>query len=241
MNRIIKNGVLKKRTEKGIEKKLYHMKLVGTDYLSEIIELQDAVVKNISNKEIFQPDSKEFFIEELKKGAKIIGVFSEEERERLVAYRFITLPKGDSMNLGMDLGLSPKELKRVGHLETTLVHPNYRGNGLQRKTLFVALDLFKYLGHNHICSTISPKNFHSLNNVMAGGLVIKNLKEKYGGKMRFILHRDLHDMTPKNYIKTIDIDDINIVKKERILEKGFEGFSAYKNNIGFAIKYGAVC
>lgn len=237
MSRIIKRGVLNKKTEDGYEKKEYLMKLIGMDYIPEVLDLQDTVVRNLNLSEIFQSDDKEFFKDELEKGGKIIGVFAEKE---LVAYRFITTPKGESMNLGVDLQLPKKEIHKVGHLETTIVHPDYRGNGLQRKTLVVALDIFKYLEYRHICSTISPKNYHSLKNVMSGGLVIKSLKDKYGGKLRFILHRDLMDSNPRQYKRTIAIDDVNIVRNEKILENGFEGYQTFKNRNSFAIRYGAI-
>ncbi len=235
MGNIIKKGLLNKRVQGGFENKKYHMKLIGEDHLSQILELQDIVIRNIKLPEIFQSDSKEFFKEELKKGGKIIGVFSEGE---LIAYRFITMPKGNAMNLGVDLGLPKKELDKVGHLETTIVHPDYRGNGLQRKTLFVALDIFDHLGYYHICSTISPKNYHSLKNVMAGGLVIKKLKDKYGGKLRYILHRNLKEDLLTQYKNNVDIDNVELVRRERLLEKGFVGYKALKKDIGFTVRYG---
>lgn len=231
----MERGILKKKTKDGYERKLYHMELIGENYLPEIIELQDVVVNNLNMSEIFQSDSEEFFKYELRKGGKIIGVFSEK---KLIAYRFITVPKTDSMNLGIDLALPKKELERVGHLETTIVHPDYRGNGLQRKTLYYALEIFNEMNCNHICSTISPKNYHSLRNVMSGGLVIKKLKEKYGGKMRYILHRDLKQTPRKEYDKIIDIDNVETVKRERILEQGFVGYQALKKAEGFAVRYG---
>ncbi len=235
MSRILRKGVLKKRIGNSYEKKEYVMELLGIDRIPEVIDLQNIVVQKLSFSEIFQPDSKEFIKQELVNGGKIIGVYSEDE---LVAYRFITIPKKRTMNLGEDLHISKKELQRVGHLESTIVHPDYRGNGLQRKTLKHALAIFDYLGYYHVCSTISPKNYHSLKNIMSGGLVIKKLKEKYGGKMRFILHRNLKNNQPKMYTKNILINDINILKEEKVLERGFEGYQAIKNDRGFAVTYG---
>ncbi len=235
MGKIIKKGIVKKKIHGRYENKEYQMKLIGQDYLPEIINLQDVVVKDLKTSEIFQADNREFFKNELKKGGKIIGVFTDND---LIAYRFITMPKGDSMNLGLDLELSKNELDKVGHLETTIVHPDFRGNGLQSKTLFVALDIFKYFEHYHICSTISPKNYHSLNNVMAGGLVIKRLKNKYGGKLRYILHRNLAEELKIDYLNNIDIDNVEILRRQKLLEKGFVGYKALKNDKGFSVRYG---
>lgn len=235
MEKRIERGILRKKTEHGFEEKEYQMHLIGKDHLSQIIRLQDIVVENLNLSDIFQSDSREFLKDELKKGGKVIGVFTEDD---LIAYRFITMPKGESMNLGVDLGLPKKMLERVGHLETTIVHPDYRGNGLQRKTLYHALEIFNELDYNHICSTISPENYHSLKNIMSGGLVIKKLKEKYGGKLRFVLHRDLHQYPKTQYHQVLEIDDVETVKRDKILEKGFVGYQTFKMNEGFSIRYG---
>ena len=36
-------------------------------------------------------------------------------------------------NLGMDINLPPEDLIKVAHIQAMAVHPDHRGNGLQRR------------------------------------------------------------------------------------------------------------
>src|SRR5690606_3348903 len=113
---------------------------------------------------------------EIKNGGKIIGVLNS--KDRLIAYRYISIPGIRNHNLGLDIGIPHEQLKKVIHLETTVVDPIYRGNGLQDLTLQIASKLVRKEGYRHLLCTVSPYNFYSLYNVMKNGLKIKALKKK---------------------------------------------------------------
>lgn len=243
---ILEKGVLKRKRGTHIEPKDYYMTFIDHNHMDAILELQDAVVKDLISHDIFEPDSFQFIQEELIKKAFIIGVFSEE---KLIAYRFITFPEGDAMNLGEDLNLPKEELRKVAHLETTIVHPEYRGNGLQRKTLEHGIEEIRRKGYRHLCTTISPKNYFSINNIMSASLVIKELKYKYGSKpdgsdakLRYILHRDLSEKVRQEYDKIIVFDNHSIEEQMNALKAGFVGFKVFpmeeKVAFGFHVKYG---
>ena len=58
---------------------------------------------------------------------------------RQVAGIFIaTYPGRGNENLGYDIGLSDPELSLVAHMDTIVVHPLYRGQGLQQKLTALA-------------------------------------------------------------------------------------------------------
>ena len=69
-------------------------------------------------------------------------------------------------------------------------HPDWRGNGLQRKLLEAALPLVRP-GIVGIGATVSPENQYSLNNALACGFVIADRREMYGGYDRYLLKKML--------------------------------------------------
>ena len=71
---------------------------------------------------------------------------------------------------------------------SAIVHPDYRGNGLQRKLLEAALGLLRP-GIVGIGATVSPENQYSLNNALASGFEIICRREMYGGYDRYLLKK----------------------------------------------------
>ena len=79
---------------------------------------------------------------------------------------------------------------RWANADSAIVHPDYRGNGLQRKLLEAALALLRP-GIVGIGATVSPENQYSLNNALASGFEIVCRREMYGGYDRYLLAKRL--------------------------------------------------
>ncbi|MBC8587197.1 hypothetical protein [Paratissierella segnis] len=210
----------------------YTIELIPKANLNEVIDLQLEVYEGIDNKEILYLDSYDEMYEDLKNGAKVIGV--RNNRGKLISYRYIGFPGKDSRNLGYDINLPKDELDSVVHLETTVVKPIYRGNNLQSLTLEIATELVKEEGYKHLLCTVSPYNFFSLYNVMKNGLKIKKLKKKYArteneeGMWRFILHRDLKNPY-SNPVDLVVSKWANLEKQKELIEDGYIGFEIFKD------------
>ena len=74
--------------------------------------------------------------------------------------------------------------------DSVIVHPDWRGNGLQRILLENALPLLRP-GIVGIGATVSPGNPYSLNNAKASGFEIVSRREMYGGHDRYLLAKHL--------------------------------------------------
>lgn len=230
---ILKRGYLIKNKNKDREMVEFTIELISSDRLDEVMDLQYKVYEGLNNKSILFMDSYKDMLEDMKRGAKIIGVLNSDNE--LISYRYIGFPGNSSYNLGNDINLNKDELDKVVHLETTVVDPVYRGNKLQYATLQVATDLTKKEGYHHQICTVSPQNFYSLYNIMKSGLKIKALKKKYAssenscdGLWRFILHKDLN----KKYSNPID----HIITKfgdyeeqKNLIEDGYIGYEIIKD------------
>lgn len=210
----------------------YDIKFVERHQLKDVLLLQEYIYELLPIKEIFVKDTEEELIDALERGGKIFGVFNEEQR--LISYRFISFPNASDKNMGREIGLQENELSEVVHLETTLVHPDYRGNQLQKKTLEVAVKYIEALGYRHLICTVSPYNIFSLTNIIDSGLQIKALKKKYGtafheGYLRYILHKDLvYPIAPiLSESKATRIDDFDMQKK--LIKNGYIGYKVKKD------------
>lgn len=224
---ILKTGQMKFKGLERVRFEPYVMKLVEDVNLYEIQKLQEYVYDRLPKKEVLVTDSIQTMAKDLEEGGFVVGVYNG--CEQLVAYRFVTFPKHIDHNLGADIALESNDLKKVAHLETTLVHPAYRGNSFQSETLAVALPIIESRGYRHVLSTVSPLNPYSLYNVMYHGLRIKALKRKYAvsekdpGLWRFILHRDLEASQQKRPVDWLHIGIHELEKQVDMLHEGFVG------------------
>lgn len=224
---ILKTGQMKFKGKERVQFEPYAMKLIEDVNLYEIQKLQEFVYDRLPQKEVLVTDSIQTMAKDLKEGGFVLGVYNG--CEQLVAYRFVTFPKQIEHNLGMDIALGDHELQQVAHLETTLVHPAYRGNSFQSETLAQALPIIESRGYRHVLSTVSPLNPYSLYNVMHHGLRIKALKRKYAlsekdsGLWRFILHRDLKAGQQKRPVDWLHIGIHELERQVDMLHEGFVG------------------
>lgn len=232
---VLKTGQLVKHVEERTEQDEYIMRLIMTEELRDAIALQKYVYEQLPNKQVLYMDSYEEMLDDMKQGAKVIGVFNKARE--MIAYRYIGFPGISSKNLGNDINMPRQELSKVAHLETTVVHPDYRGNSLQSLTLQHAIPMVKEFGYNHLLCTVSPQNVYSLFNIMKNGLKIKALKKKYGtekdgndGMWRFILHRNLNPMTVRktNQLLSIPLGDLD--QQEKLIDNGFVGMKLFKES-----------
>lgn len=212
----------------------YALKTLGINDLNDIERLQKKVYNHLDVKEILVMDSLETMEEDLKNGGMVIGAVNGSGQ--LIAYRFISFPGFGEHNLGRDIGFKQNQLIKSAHLETTVVDPSYRGNGLQGETLKVAIPLIQEQGFDQLLCTVSPKNPYSLYNIMSNGLNIRALKLKYPdeeapkGKWRFILHRDLASGQNGNILEKYHVEMSNFLKQRHLLDLGFIGNRLVKEN-----------
>ena len=116
-----------------------------------------------------------------------VGIWLAEDEDRIAAVFCIVYPGMDAFNLGYDLEFSEEDLKRVVHMDTAAVHPDYRGRGLQKRMMSLAEQELE--GKILLC-TIHPDNCFSLNNALKIGYRIEKKTARYGS-VRYILRKNL--------------------------------------------------
>ena len=116
-----------------------------------------------------------------------MDIWLAEDEKRIAAVLCIVYPGMENFNIGYDLGFSEEDLKRVVHMDTAAVHPDYRGRGLQKRMMAHAEQELE--GKILLC-TIHPDNRYSLNNVLKLGYTIEKKTQRYDS-VRCILRKDL--------------------------------------------------
>ena len=155
----------------------------------------------------------------------ILGVFAND---KLVAFRNVYFPgkRDRTWNLGMDIGLRGSELDKVANLQMVCVHPNYRGNGLAMRMNRLSLELLRAQGaYEHVCATVSPYNYWNIRILLNSDFHIKQLKQKYGGKIRYIVYQQFNnpDIFDRTSTIHVSIEDFNT--QRRLLEDGYCGLA----------------
>ena len=107
---------------------------------------------------------------------------------RLGAYFILRYCGQSEHNYAAFLGVPKSEWDHWANADSAIVHPDWRGNGLQRKLLEAALPLLRP-GIVGIGATVSPENQYSLNNALASGFTIAARREMYGGYDRYLLKK----------------------------------------------------
>lgn len=112
------------------------------------------------------------------------------DNKRIVGAFDALKPKLAPFNYGYTIGLTEEELLRVVNMDTAVVHPDYRGHGLQKRLMQCAqMDLVES-GERILMCTVHPQNQFSLNNVLSQGYRICRTMPMYGS-IRHVLRKDI--------------------------------------------------
>ena len=123
------NNLLKLKRKDGVmvDTQLIELKLSDID---KIMELQEAIINGLENKEIYAETEKDEFEEYLNGKGKVIGYVTSDHE--LIAMGVYVSKGYDESNYAYDLDLCGEDILKVGQIEATIVKDEYRGNKLQK-------------------------------------------------------------------------------------------------------------
>ncbi|MDR2902041.1 MAG: GNAT family N-acetyltransferase [Lactobacillales bacterium] len=84
----------------------------------------------------------------------------------------------------------PAPFEKTAILEGTIIHPDYRGNGLQQQLMRERERIAKSMGFDFMLATVSPHNAYSLKNTLALGYKAVGQKQMKRG-LRTIFVKEL--------------------------------------------------
>ena len=145
--------------------------------------LQD-VQSAMEHKEWFYLDPPELIREMMAEGKMELWVAMDGQR--MAGALDVLHPGLEEYNYGYDLGFDREKLLQVVNMDSAAVHPDYRGQGLQRRLLDTAEQELRERGVRYQLCTIHPENSFSLNNALKQGYEIQKTCPKYGSVRHFL-------------------------------------------------------
>ncbi|MDJ1112047.1 GNAT family N-acetyltransferase [Macrococcus sp. S115] len=200
------------------------IKFANNTNIQAILDVQKAAIQEIGNKDMLVTLSEEEIVQNVNDGVLCICQIDE----RIVAFRSMHIPVDDY--LGKYIALDPSDRDRLIYSDITVVHPDYRGRGLQKKLgewLFQEID-DKY---TIIMATVHPDNIASIKDKFHHGMKIVALDNVYDDKIRYIfaLFRD-RDCIYEEEVAVKMTDDMEI---RRLLSEGYKGINLRGNLLIF--------
>ena len=162
-------------------------KELDISYIDKIMNLQSKIYDLLDKKNFYFNTSREEFINIINKIGKVIGCITEDDQ--LIAIGVYAAYGLNEENYGYDLDFSKEDILKTINFESTIVLPEYRGNGLQRKIIEVLEEAALEEDIKYIGATADPENVYSVNNIKSMGFEIVKEKEKYGGLRRYIFKK----------------------------------------------------
>lgn len=173
----------------GIEEVVTLKQLEVAD-IDQVMQLQEEVMAGIEDKQIYADTDRAEFLEYLEGKGILLGYLTAQGK--LIALGVYAQKGYDLSNYGYDLDLEGEQLLKVGHVESTIVQSNYRGNRLQQRLCQLLEEVARSRKMTLLCATASPYNSYSVNTFEKLGYTIKKDKLKYGGLRRYVLAKELN-------------------------------------------------
>ena len=152
------------------------------------IQFLDAVKADMEQSDWLYLDPPELVSSMMDNG--IMELWLAMDQDRVAAVFSVLHPGLEPYNYGYDLELPESDLLRVVHMDTSAVHKDYRGLGLQRGMVQTAEKELAAEGGKILLCTVHPDNLYSLKNMRQQGYEIQKRIEKYGS-VRFVLRKDI--------------------------------------------------
>lgn len=168
-----------------------NLKKLDLSYINQIMDLQQAIIEGLEDKQIYSASQREDFEADIENGGVILGYVTEENQ--LIAMGVYVEKGYEKSNYGYDIDLEGEELLKVGQIESTVVRSEFRGNRLQQILCEALEEIAKANAMKMICATASPYNDFSVNTFKKLGYEIKKDKLKYGGLRRYVLVKALNN------------------------------------------------
>jgi hypothetical protein len=152
--------------------------------LDAIFALHLAATAAVGRPDLIKPESRDFFDRILGGGGRVIGAMREGQ---LIAYGVLQteLPPAEDARPLLGLGAGDRLAKLAG----ASVLPTLWGGGLHDELIARRVAEADRLGIGHLYATSAPGNARSWTNLVDRGFAVRALVEKYGGQLRYILHR----------------------------------------------------
>lgn len=227
-------GLLHRRADRPCPPVPYSGRRLDDADLGVVIDLHHRVLETMPP-HLLAAESDAFFADHMARIGRIYGLFAEEA---MIAYGVLGLPGPHDPNFGDDLGLAAAAKTGVAHIDGICVHPDWRGNHLQRVLIAWRLREATAAGRSLALCTVAPGNAASLSNALTEGLTIRALLQKFGG-WRYMMGRELDGTAPVPSTGGRWIDGDDLEAQGRLLAAGLRGWRMERRGDGHRVWFAA--
>ena len=170
-------------------------KLTNSFDIDEVMTLQDEVFAVLDNPDYFRKNTAEMFANSIL-GVNCFAFGAYETKDYLLKLIAVGIAY-DATDTDEDLNHDLVLFGRTGtpgpavNMNNIMVHPDYRGKGLQRQLLQKLHETLRDNGYEYAIATVHPDNIWSVNNLKAEKYAYDHEQEKYGGLKRTIYVKKL--------------------------------------------------
>jgi len=213
----------------------YTIRVLDSNDISQVIDLQRVVTGLMKNKSFCVSLSPEEHHKIMNGDGESIGLFVQD---KLCAICSILLPGHREDNMGRELNFSDEELLCVAQLELSMVHPELRGNNLQKKMAdMLARRAKKKKNYRYLFTTVSPYNYPSIKTVTSMGLNIAKLCKMYYQWDRYVVYKNFFNPLQLDKSSTVHVPGTFLEKQKQLLSNGYFGFSQFRDEKGIKVMF----
>ena len=165
----------------------FHIRSLKEDDLNAVLKLQEETLLGLQDPSVLRKNTPEILLQSLEDKNIALGVFCEEE---LIAIGIAVDPVPPETDLRANL--QTHTVGKAMDLKLIIVKEGYRGNGLQRALTCVLEKIAHTRGFTHFCTSVSPNNPYSVNNMLAMGYEFDHQEELYDGLLRNVYVKELN-------------------------------------------------
>jgi hypothetical protein len=155
----------------------FTIKQCTTNHLDEIVRLQDEVLAGLPSPEFLRANTVEMLEECLRPPHYTVGAWYGEI---LAGVSVLYYPYTDKENLSLSLVTVDASGLKTANNKLCMVRKEYRGNSLQYRLGLLLERHAVETGVQLLCTTVSPKNEYSINNILRLGFKYDRTLIKYG-------------------------------------------------------------
>lgn len=153
--------------------------------IDDILDLEEIVFLHLSKPDLLRKNGRLGFAQCLNAPHSTMGAFVSN---RLVAVAILYIPQDEAEDLSLSIKNQEIAVPSANY-KICMVHPHYRGNGLQYRMGLMLEEEARKRGIKMLCSTASPYNHPSCKSLEKLGYCIDCHLNKYGFERMLFVKR----------------------------------------------------
>lgn len=172
----------------GTEENQIILKKLNKDSIPVMLEIQEEAFKVLEDPDLLRRNTYETLEVCFNEKSLVLGAYIDGE---IAGFGILYDAGKDKENLAYSLD-DVSDVENYVNVKLTIVRPAFRGKGIQRLLIEKLVEYAAKEGFKGACSTVSPKNNFSSNNLTKCGFEAVKTLVKYGGMKRILFYKKLN-------------------------------------------------